>query len=115
MRGTKESRDAGIWARYTNLCLGSWLFVSAFTWPHSASSRTNTWMVGLIIGLLSIAAIRAPAARFANTAAAVWLFCSTLSISHYSTDTSWNNAMVASVVFLISLVPNSGVPIRWDA
>ena len=111
----KASRHPGVWARYTNLTLGVWLFTSAFMWPHSPPSRTNTWMVGLSIALLSASAIGAPAARFANTATAVWLFFSTITISHYSSDTLWNNAIVASAVFLLSFVPNRGGTLRSSA
>lgn len=113
--GAEPSRHSGVWARYANLILGLWLFTSAFMWPHSPPSRTNTWMVGLTIALLSISAIGAPAARFANTATAVWLFFSTITISHYSSDSLWNNAIVASAVFLLSFVPNRGGTLRSSA
>jgi hypothetical protein len=95
-----------------NLALGVWLFISAFIWQHSPASKTNTWIFGLIIALLSVSARRAPGARFANTAAAVWLFFSTLAISHYSQGTIWNNLIVAIAVFLFSLVPNRDSTIR---
>jgi hypothetical protein len=101
--------DPGPVARYANLILGVWLFVSAFLWSHSPPSRTNTWILGLIIAFLSLSAMRTLRARYANTAAATWLFFSTLAITHYSRATVWNNSIVAVLVFLFSLVPNRGL------
>lgn len=98
--------DPGARARYANLILGIWLFISAFAWTHSPPSRTNTWILGLIIVFLSLSAIRTLRAHYANTAAAVWLFFSTLAITHYSRATVWNNLIVAVLVFLLSLAPN---------
>lgn len=106
------SQDPGSWARFANLALGVWLFLSAFIWQHSPASKTNTWILGVIIALVSLSARRAPGSRFGNTAAAVWLFFSTLAISQYSQGTTWNNLIVAIGVFLCSFVPNRDSTIR---
>lgn len=100
---------------YVSLCLGIWLVISAFIWPHSHPSRTNTWLLGVIIALLSILATRTPSARFANTAAAIWLFVSTLTFMHDSSATVWDNVIVAIAVFVFSLLPNRGPTIRASA
>jgi hypothetical protein len=102
------SGDPGTRARMANLVLGVWLFISAFLWEHSNPSRTNTWILGAIIALLSLSAVRTPSARFGNTAAAVYLFISTLAITHSSRGTVWNNILVAIAVFVLSLVPSRG-------
>ena len=107
-QGGETPRDRGVWARYASLLLGIWLFSSAFLWRHVPASETNTWAVGIIIGSVSLAAIRAPAARLANTTVAVWLLLSTLLMFDSSPATAWNNALVAAAVFLLSLVPNRG-------
>jgi hypothetical protein len=93
--------DPGSPASFAELILGVWLLLSAFAWRHSPLSMTNTWILGLIIVFLS-----EMRTRYATTAAAVWLFFSTLATAHHSSATLWNNLIVAVLVFLISLVPN---------
>ena len=95
------------WMRVANVVLGIWLFLSAFLWPHSPGSKANTWIVGLIVMAVAALGSLAPASRWLNTAAAVWLFFSTFWLSHVSRATVWNNAIVAVVVFLVSLIANA--------
>lgn len=101
-------QDPGVWARYANLVIAIWLFISAFIWPHADASRTNTWILAVIIGVVSVWAIWTPTIRWINMAAAVWLFFSTLAIPHYVVGTVWNNVIVSIAVFLLSMVPNRG-------
>lgn len=103
--GGRGGLQQGGWARLVNLALGIWLFISAFLWPHSAASRTNTWIVGLLAAAFSVWGMWMPVARFLNTALAVWLFFSTLAIFHLSSGTLWNNLIVALGLFIFSLVP----------
>lgn len=98
----------GVAARYANIVAGVWLFISAFLWEHSDASRTNTWIVGLLMVIFAAAGLRAPVARFANTALSLWLFFSTLTIFHLQSITLWNNLIVAALVFTLSFVPNRG-------
>lgn len=105
---TRNAVDAGAWPRWVNLVLGAWLFISAFIWPHTASSQANTWIVGALMAGAAIWAMFAPPVRWVNTVLAIWLFISTFFIPHVTTGTVWNNAIVAILVFLVSLVP-SGV------
>jgi O-antigen ligase len=85
--------------------LGAWLFISTFIWPHGSSAATNSWIVGLAIVVVSIIAMYVPWFRWLNTALAVWLFVSTLVVIRATTETMWNNTIVAILVFLISLIP----------
>lgn len=96
-------------ARYLNIIAGAWLFISAFIWQHSDSSRTNTWIVGALTVIFAVIALRTPAARFANTALSVWLFFSTLAFFHLTGATLWNNLIVAAIIFIASLVPSSAM------
>ena len=95
-------------ARWVNLVLGVWLFISAFIWPHSQASQTNSWILGAIIALVSVLAMRDAKLRLVNTGAAIWLFISTLVIAHVSSGTYWNNLIVAVAVFILSLAGPSG-------
>ncbi len=94
------------WARWVNIVLGAWLFISAFIWPHTASSMTNTWIIGLAIVAAAIIAMYVPWFRWVTTALSIWLFFSTFAFAHVTTGTMWNNAIVAIIVFLVSLVPS---------
>jgi hypothetical protein len=105
---TAYSREPGTRARLTNLVLGIWLFISAFSWAHSPASRANTWILGAIIALLSLSALRSPSARFGSSVAAVYLFISTLGLTQYSRATVWNNVIIAIAVFVFSLVTSAG-------
>lgn len=92
-------------ARYINIVLGVWLFISAFVWVHSQAQFTNTWIVGVLCVGIAVAAMRIPEVRFINTALAVWLFISVWALPSFSVGTQWNNAIVAIAIFVASLVP----------
>jgi predicted ferric reductase len=91
-------------ARWINILLGAWLFLSAFFWPHSATQYTNTWIMGIITVVLAIIAIGAPAFRYLKTLAAVWLIISAFVLPTLSLATRWNNFFVGIVIGALSLV-----------
>lgn len=95
-------------ARWVNIVLGVWLFISAFLWSHTPAERTNTWILGALCVIFAVIALSAPAARWLNTALSIWLFISVWALPHQSLATMWNNAIVAIVVFAASLVPGAG-------
>lgn len=94
-------------ARMANVVLGAWLFVSAFLWPHTTASRTNTCVVGALIVVMALLGKYTPPLRWVNAAAATWLFGSTIWIEHASAATPWNNAVVAILVLILSIVSTS--------
>jgi hypothetical protein len=101
--------DSGVWARYANMVLGAWLFLSAFLWSHSAFVRTNTWIVGLLIVAFAGWALVAPKVRWANTVIGAWFFFSTLFAFHLYAGTMWHNLIAAIIVFGLSLVPSARI------
>lgn len=92
-------------ARWVNLVLGSWLFVSAFLWPHARHAQTDTWFVGLLMATFAATAMAVPGARRLNALLAVWLFGSTLLLARGDMLTLLHNCFVAIAVFAFSLVP----------
>jgi hypothetical protein len=98
------------WPGWIPIALGAWLFISAFLWPHSTASAANTWIVGLLIAIASLIALRMPWMRWVETALAIWLFLSTLAMPGATRGTLWNNLIVAVLVFLVSLVPEGLFP-----
>ncbi len=95
-------------ARGINVVLGIWLFISAFVWPHTIAQRTNTWILGVLCVVFALIAMSTPTARWLNTILAIWLFISVWALPHQNLGTMWNNAIVAIIVFLASLVPGPG-------
>ena len=100
----------GHWLGWIPIALGAWLFVSAFLWPHGTASAANTWIVGLLIAIAGLFALRMPWMRWIDTALAIWLFLSTLALPGATRATLWNNLIVALLVFLVSLVPEGLFP-----
>jgi hypothetical protein len=105
---SSAAANRGAGARMVTVVAGIWLFISAFLWPHSDASRANSWIVGLLMAGIALLATRTPSMRFVNTALAVWLFASTLTLFHVRMGTVWNNVIVAIVVLVSSLVSNRG-------
>jgi len=95
-------------ARYGNIALGIWLFISTFVWRHSHAQFTNTWIMGIIVTAAAVIALSVPAWRYVNTAAGLWLIISGFALPRLTAGTAWNNIIVGVLVFLISLVPSSG-------
>ena len=96
-------------ARFVNVLLGVWLFISAFLWPHTQAQLTNTWVLGVVCVIVAMLAMSIPALRYVNTALAIWLFISAFALPTQSQGTLWNNVLVAIRIFIASLI--SG-PIR---
>ena len=97
------------WPRIASAILGAWLFISAFIWPHTTAQMTNTWICGLLAVFFAWVGAFAPQARFFNTVLAIWLFISAFALSsaHHG-GTIWNNAVVAILLFVTSLLPGTG-------
>jgi hypothetical protein len=91
-------------ARYVNMALGVWLFVSAFLWHHSAAQFTNSLFMGLIALASAAIALRTPAFRFVNTAVGIWLVISAFVLPRVSAGTVWNDVLVGVATFYVSLV-----------
>lgn len=93
-------------ARLVNTALGVWLFISAFLWHHTMAQRTNTWILGVLTVIFSMAAANNPRTRNLNTILAIWLFISAFALPYNNAGTVWNNALVAIAIFVLSLVPS---------
>lgn len=102
--------------RVLNVILGVWLFISAFIWPHSQAQMTNTWILGVLAVVFALVSMYVAAqARYLNTLLAIWLFISAFALPRVSVGTVWNNAIVAILMFVFSLIPARGAPLRRAA
>jgi SPW repeat len=105
--------DSAASPRILNVILGAWLFISAFLWPHSQAQMTNTWILGILAVVFALVSMYVAAqARYLNTLLAIWLFISAFALPRVSVGTVWNNAIVAILMFIVSLLPARGAPLR---
>jgi len=87
-----------------NLLFAVWLLVSAFVLPHSPFSLATTWISAIAVGTVAVLSVGRPAVRFAITAIAVFLGLVALLAPGMSTGAAVNNAIVAALLFTLSLV-----------
>jgi hypothetical protein len=92
--------------RVMDVALGLWLLASAFAWQHGLPQFLNAAVIGAAIAIdAGLALAGHERARFGNRALAVWLFLSNLLLPGTTLPTAWNHALVAVLVFLLSMVP----------
>jgi len=90
--------------RIFNVLLGTWLFLSAFAWPHSPVLWVATLLCGGFTVISALIAIYVPRVRYLTALAAFALFVvSMTSISHLD-RTVWHNGIVAIAIFVAALV-----------
>jgi hypothetical protein len=91
-------------ARYLNVLLGIWLFISAFVWHHSPWEFANTWILGVVTVVAALVALSVPGVQFVNTVVGIWLIISGFGVTRMNVATKWNNALVGVAILLVSLV-----------
>jgi lysylphosphatidylglycerol synthetase-like protein (DUF2156 family) len=97
------------WTRIVDFLLGAWLFASTFLWPHTHDEQMTAAILGILIAVVGGWAMFAHVVHYLNTLLAIWLLFSTLGAQHASAATTVNQVIVAIVVFLLSLVPNTWI------
>jgi O-antigen ligase len=93
--------------RVVDVVLGLWLVASAFLWPHGTAQFLNAAVTGALIAAISAVALLArDRARHVTTGLAVWLFLANLLLPGTTLATAWNHAVLAVILFLLSMVPS---------
>ena len=90
--------------RVAIVVLAAWVLFSGNAWAHNRANLINNAFVGwglLFFGTLSM---RHDWARFVTLGFGVWLFAFTALFSRSDPVTFWNDAAVAIVVFVLSMV-----------
>ena len=100
--------------RLFNMLLGTWLVVSAFMWPHVTWQKANAIACGALVIGLSALSFYSTTARRLSTLVAIWLFVSAVFTLGLREVTLWHNAVVAIVIFTVSL-SGDGVRLRHRA
>jgi hypothetical protein len=101
------ARESAVRAiRWFHLAFAAWLVVSAFLLRHTEESSRNTWAMGLLIAVVTIAsmfswhAVLRVSAIFSG-----WLLLSTIVVPYASGLTQAHNAVVAIVLLVLALAP----------
>ncbi|MDA8230631.1 MAG: SPW repeat protein [Magnetospirillum sp.] len=101
------------WQDWVNLVLGVWLFIAPWALGYSGSPAPawNSWIFGVVIAVLSIAALVQFALweEWVNVVIGVWLLISPWVLGFAATPggaTTWNQVVIGIVVGLVAL---------WDA
>jgi hypothetical protein len=102
--------------RIFNVLMGTWLFISAFMWPHSPLEAAFTMACGGLTVVFALATIYSGAFRYVNAGLAVLLFISTivLTAGAWRGPTMWHNAVVAIALFVIALFDGSPETVRRE-
>ena len=100
-------------ARIFNVLIGTWLFLSAFGWPHSPAQGMTALICGALTLLSALASIYYPRVRYLTATIAVVLFVASLATAAPRYDlTFWHNAIFAIVIFLIALFDKGTIGAR---
>jgi hypothetical protein len=88
-----------------NMVLAAWLLASAFAFGHGEESAAVTGLLAVLVGVFSLASPAVPGLRLANAAFALVLAWAALLMPEVSGAGRINNAIVAALVFGLSVVP----------
>lgn len=88
-----------------NMAVAGWLLFSAFALPHSPGSAALTGLVAVLVGTFALGSPGLPGLRFANALLALVLGWAALLMPDVELLARGNNAVVAAVVFFLSIVP----------
>jgi hypothetical protein len=90
-------------ARIFNVLLGTWLFLSAFGWPHTPAQGMTALICGALTMLTALVSIFYPRVRYLTAIVAVVLFVGSLATAGRYDRTFWHNAVIAIGIFVVAL------------
>jgi hypothetical protein len=83
--------------RIINAVLGTWLFWSAFLWPHTPTQSMNAWVVGMLAVTAALLGLSGRiVGRLVNAVLGAWLIVSALLLPRVSVATFWNHLLVGA-------------------
>ena len=89
-------------ARYANILLGLWLFLTAFAWRHAPAAWANTWIVGLLVVAVAIWGLTYPGLWRVNALLGVWLIVAAGVFPHLLGASRANNIVVGFLITTVS-------------
>ncbi len=97
----------GAVARATSALLGTWLAIAGWVFQEPMKLQLSGWSSGIAITVVAANAFWFPTARYFNALIAVWVGLSYFVLDGPRGPGFVNSLVVAFVVFLVSLAPNS--------
>jgi hypothetical protein len=91
-------------ARIFNVLIGTWLFLSAFAWPHQSAQGFSALVCGVLTVLFALATIYLPNVCSLTAATAVLLFMTSIASATRLDRTLWHNAVIAIAIFVAALL-----------
>ena len=89
-------------ARYANILLGLWLFLTAFAWRHAPAAWANTWIVGLLVVAVAIWGLTYQGLWRVNALLGLWLIVAALVFPHLLGASRANNIVVGFLITTVS-------------
>ena len=89
-------------ARYANILLGLWLFLTAFAWRHAPAAWANTWIVGLLVVAVAIWGLTYPGLWRVNALLGLWLIVAAGVFPHLLGASRANNIVVGFLITTVS-------------
>ena len=89
-------------ARYANILLGLWLFLTAFAWRHAPGAWANTWIVGLLVVAVAIWGLTYQGLWRVNALLGLWLIVAALVFPHLLGASRANNIVVGFLITTVS-------------
>ena len=93
-----------MWKRTVIVMASAWLLFAGYLWPHTRAHLINNWITGIGLAVFGTVAYGKVWARYATAALAVWLFAYSAVTDRAGSPGFWNDAMVAVLVFALSLL-----------
>lgn len=101
-------------ARIFTLLIGTWLFLSAFMWPHSSAQGFIALVCGGLTVFCALLAFYLPNVRYLIVAVAVVLFVSSVAMPSHWNRTFWHNAVIAIAIFIAALLDHGRAGVRHE-
>jgi hypothetical protein len=100
--------------RIINVLIGTWLFFSAFAWPHSTPQGMTALVCGAMTVLLSLATMYFSGIRYLTAVVAVMLFVTSLATADHLDRTFWHNSIMAIAIFVNALIDRGTAAVKRD-
>ena len=100
--------------RIFTVLVGTWLFLSAFAWPHTTPQGMTALVCGALTVILSLASMYVPGLRYLLAVVAVMLFVTSLATANHFDRTFWHNSIMAIAIFVGSLVAHNPAGAKPD-
>src|SRR5262245_11400283 len=100
--------------RIFNVLVGTWLFLSAFAWPHSTPQGMTALICGALTVLLSLATMYFSGVRYLTAVVAVMLFVTSLATAERLDRTFWHNSIMAIAIFVNALIDRGPAAVKRE-